>query len=239
MEIFAMESADKIRAEFDEIALRVDQEQNKDFSWEEKHDSLTRELLEHLPIPCGYALDVGCGLGAVTSKLAQRVERVLAVDISPEMIRVARERFKDRTNIEFLVADLLAWKIPSEIFDCIVSKTALHHMPLDAALEKMKAGLRPGCALLILDKYEPERKQGLALVALGAVRKQMKRFGRVLQRRILKAGHTRKHMRWGHDSGETYLSMSEVYRICRDMLPGAEIRTYKSGHFYSIIWYKP
>jgi ubiquinone/menaquinone biosynthesis C-methylase UbiE len=230
-----MQSADKIRAEFDQVALRLDEQQKKDFSWEARHYALIHDLLDRMPTPCRAALDVGCGLGAVTSQLAERAEHVLAIDISPEMIRVAHERFRDQPAVEFQVADLLAWEIPLEGFDWIVSKTALHHMPLGAGLEKMKVGLRAGGALLVIDKYEPEHKAGRAGPLVAAVKRLVKRFGR----RLLRARPAHKEMKWGHDPGETYMSLSEVYRVCHEVVPGAEIRIHEHKHLCSILWFRP
>ena len=49
-------------------------------------------LLKHLPAHCDQALEIGCGTGAFARALAARSNHVLGVDLSPEMIRLARER---------------------------------------------------------------------------------------------------------------------------------------------------
>jgi ubiquinone/menaquinone biosynthesis C-methylase UbiE len=113
-----------------------------------------RFLLRHVPQPWKPALEVGCGSGAFAHLLATRVERVLALDVSPQMIRLAHERLRQYPNITFHLADALSWEFPSDSFDCIVSIATFHHVPLEEMLIKMKRALRVNGVLLILDLYQ-------------------------------------------------------------------------------------
>lgn len=45
-------------------------------------------------------VDIGCGMGRITRALARRAARVIAVDVSPEMVRLAREHLADLANVE-------------------------------------------------------------------------------------------------------------------------------------------
>ena len=69
-------SMSAIQAEFDRIALHS----NSD-GWDHNnhyHDF----LLKHVPSRCSEALEIGCGTGEFARLLAQRSERVLALDLS-------------------------------------------------------------------------------------------------------------------------------------------------------------
>jgi ubiquinone/menaquinone biosynthesis C-methylase UbiE len=112
-------------------------------------------LLQHLPSNCHRALEIGCGTGAFARRMAKRSEHVLALDLSPEMIRLARERSTQFPNIEFRLADVLELTLPAGSFDAIASIATLHHLPLTEVLLKMKSALKPGGVLLILDLFEP------------------------------------------------------------------------------------
>jgi SAM-dependent methyltransferase len=101
----------------------------------------------------GEVLEVGCGTGEFTRLLAERCERVVAVDLSPRMIETARARSKDHPNVEYPVADAASWEFPSERFDCAASIATLHHLPLGPMLAKMRDALKPGGPLLLLDLY--------------------------------------------------------------------------------------
>ncbi|WP_322745360.1 hypothetical protein [Nostoc sp. LEGE 12447] len=54
------------------------------------------------------------------------------------------------------MADILKWEFPTEQFNVIVSIVIVHHLPLLLLLPNLKAALKPGGQLLILDlvKYE-------------------------------------------------------------------------------------
>mgnify|MGYP000952277805 CR=1 FL=1 len=130
-------SAERVRRDFDRIAHL-----QGEGSWD--HNShYHRFLLGRLPRRIGRALEVGCGTGSFARLLAERAEAVLGLDLSPEMIAIARERSARLPNVEFLVADALSWEYPSEEFDCVASIATLHHLPLKPMLERFRAALRP------------------------------------------------------------------------------------------------
>ena len=114
-------------------------------------------LLRHVRVGCQNALEVGCGTGAFARRLAERARHVVALDLSPEMIRVARSRSADFPNLEFDVADAISWDFPAAHFDCIVNIATLHHLPLREMILKLKDALRPGGVLIVLDLFEPKR----------------------------------------------------------------------------------
>ena len=91
-------------------------------------------LLERLPLRLDEALEVGCGTGAFARELAERCERVLAIDLSPRTVEVATERSKGYPNVEYAVADARSWVFPEDRFDCVASITTLHHLLLAPTL---------------------------------------------------------------------------------------------------------
>jgi ubiquinone/menaquinone biosynthesis C-methylase UbiE len=104
-----------VREDFDRIA---------DLSEAEGWDHNTHYhalLLRQLPERLNDALEIGCGTGAFARSLAERSERVLAVDLSPRMVDVARSRSKRHPNVEYLPVDADSWEFPAERFDCVAS----------------------------------------------------------------------------------------------------------------------
>ncbi len=136
-----------IRADFDRLAAFSQDGWNHNSHYH-------RFLLRHVPLHCRQAFEVGCGSGSFARLLAARAEQVLALDVSPQMIRLARERSQQYANIEFHMADALSWEFPANYFDCVVSIATLHHLPLEEMLMKMKRALRVNGVLLILDLYQ-------------------------------------------------------------------------------------
>jgi trans-aconitate 2-methyltransferase len=103
-------------------------------------DPMTRwgeTVLERLPLAGDErVLDAGCGSGRVTERLAERLPngQVVALDGSPAMVDVARERlapFGDR--IEYVVADL-GKPLPIEPVDAVLSTATFHWVPDHDAL---------------------------------------------------------------------------------------------------------
>jgi ubiquinone/menaquinone biosynthesis C-methylase UbiE len=223
-----------IQKDFDRIALvSVD--------GATQNDHYHNFLLRQLPSNCRDALEVGCGAGALARRLAQRSQNVLALDLSPEMIRIARERSTQFSNIEFELADVCDRVLPVESFDCIATIATLHHLPFREILLKMKAALRPGGVLLVLDLFQPQRNifkpEGLLdtflnVVAMGvSVSLRLIHHGRLLPRREVRDA-------WAaHERHDTYPTMSEVRELCAEILPGAKVRKHLLWR-YSIVWEK-
>ena len=65
-------------------------------------------ILRHVPNNCQNVLEVGCGTGSLARRLAERAQNVLALDLSSEMIRVARSHSADYQNLQFIQADAMS-----------------------------------------------------------------------------------------------------------------------------------
>ena len=76
-------------------------------------------------------LDAGCGTGALAVEAARRGADVTAVDISPTLIGIARERLPERMGegrIQFIAGDMLELRLGS--FDHVVAMDSLIHYSL-------------------------------------------------------------------------------------------------------------
>ncbi len=96
-------------------------------------------------------LDVGCGTGLYSIRLAEAGADVTAVDISPKMIEIARSKAQDRGQyIWFDQADMAQLPYPNRTFDMVVSITALEFAgdQLQALMEMARV-LRPGGKLVV------------------------------------------------------------------------------------------
>ena len=94
-------------------------------------------------------LDVACGTGVlIPDYLARNVRSVTAIDLSPEMVRIAREKFP-QPNVTVLCGDAERTAFSGR-FDRIVVYNALPHFP-DAArlIGTLSALLEPGGILTV------------------------------------------------------------------------------------------
>lgn len=83
-------------------------------------------------------LDVGCGDGVLTGKLAAQGCEVTGIDASPDMVRAARERGVDARLMDAAVMDF------DEEFDAVFSNAALHWMrPPEAVVRNIHRALKP------------------------------------------------------------------------------------------------
>jgi SAM-dependent methyltransferase len=93
----------------------------------------------------GRVLEVGCGWG----ELAEWIERdtgaeVVAIDLSPRMVELARER-----GVDARVADVQELPFADGEFDVVVAAWMLYHVPdLDRGLAELARVLRPGGRLV-------------------------------------------------------------------------------------------
>ncbi|MFD1336048.1 class I SAM-dependent methyltransferase [Oceanobacillus iheyensis] len=74
-------------------------------------------------------LDIATGGGHVAKKYAPYVENVIAADLTPEMLQVARTHLRDYTNIQYVVADAENLPFLDESFDLVSCRIAAHHFP--------------------------------------------------------------------------------------------------------------
>ena len=90
------------------------------------------EVRKSLPSGSGFmALDIGCGTGSVTIPLAERGFRVKAIDHSPEMIDIARQKAARKglhDRIEFIVGDAENTGFPDGMFDLVTCQGVIHHL---------------------------------------------------------------------------------------------------------------
>jgi len=110
------------------------------------------------PSSADLALDVSTGAGHNALALAPHVARVVATDLTPEMLAVARRLAAQRglRNVEFREADVRALPFPDRSFDLVTCRTAAHHYPeLGAAVREMARVLRPGGRLVVSDTVSP------------------------------------------------------------------------------------
>jgi SAM-dependent methyltransferase len=101
----------------------------------------------------GDVLEVACGSGLWTRRLAPRARRLVAVDSSPAMLELNRSRF-GRPNVEYVHADAFDWE-PGERFDAAVAGFFVSHVPPDRFerfWRQLASWLRPDGQVFIVDE---------------------------------------------------------------------------------------
>ncbi|MBN3896864.1 MAG: methyltransferase domain-containing protein [Nostoc sp. NOS(2021)] len=107
------------------------------FVWQYGEDLL--KLLN--PQPGESILDLGCGTGQLTEKIAQAGAEVMGVDYASEMIEKARQNYP---HIRFDVADARNFQV-DKLLDAVFSNAVLHWVKeADSAIASIHQSLKPG-----------------------------------------------------------------------------------------------
>jgi len=153
---------DKSRAYFDELAGRFGRDYVPGRSWK----GLAEALLKVLPFR--VVADLGSGEGTLAQLLAQRAEKVIAVDLSEKMVAFGQQlaRDHDLPNLDFRVGEIEAPPIGDSEVDLALLSQALHHaeQPPRAIAEAFRI-LQPGGRLIVLDLLQHSFEEARELYA--------------------------------------------------------------------------
>lgn len=107
-----------------------------------KDECIIGEILDNARLSSGdEVLDVACGTGVMFEYYLQRgVKKVIGIDISSKMAKIADEKFKDTACVEVVCGDVTEYKFGKK-FDQIVVYNAFPHFPDPEGLIKTLAGL--------------------------------------------------------------------------------------------------
>lgn len=97
-------------------------------------------------------LDVGCGTGAASRSAASLAASVVGIDLSPEMIRQARDLAEGIGNVHFEIADSEHLPFGDGTFTAVLCSNSFHHYPDPRrAVREMARVLAPGGRIVVGD----------------------------------------------------------------------------------------
>ena len=104
--------------------------------------------------------DLGAGTGTLADMIAPFVQRVMAVDRSPEMLAAAAVRLGERDNVDIREGELESLPVDDDALDLAVLMLVLH-FALDPGrvLGEAARALAPGGRLLVLDMRAHDRDE--------------------------------------------------------------------------------
>jgi SAM-dependent methyltransferase len=97
-------------------------------------------------------LEIGCGPGSVSLRLAAVASHVTGIDISDTAVRQATERAAKAGfgHVEFRVMNAEELDFPEQSFDFVCGRAILHHLDLERALRSLARVMHSnGCALFL------------------------------------------------------------------------------------------
>lgn len=186
-------------------------------------------------------LDIGCGVGCFCKKMAGKGGRVTGVDIDPGVIAAAQDgRAADRISYHCMNGEEL--EMLNEQFDLIVSRYCFHHLDIPKAEKGIKASLKPGGRMVIIDCYKEFWSLTGRWYVMKTAWQERGTLGmlRILPRLIYffapsRFEHVQSDIR--RLKIQVRYTLEEVERFYASYFPGCEIG--KIGCAFYIVWKKP
>lgn len=153
---------DTARAYFDELAGRFGRDYVPGRSWKALAEALIKVLNYKV------VADLGAGEGTLAQLLAQRAEKVIAVDLSPKMVEFGQALALQNglKNLEFRLGDIEEPPIEAGTLDLAILSQALHHAEHpQSAIDAAFRILKPGGRLIVLDLVHHSFEQARELYA--------------------------------------------------------------------------
>src|SRR6266496_1260618 len=88
-------------------------------------------------------LELGCGTGYFTRELARSGADIVAIDVSPELLEIAKANCST-PNVRYEIHNAYELSYPDAGFDSVVGSSVLHHLELEEALGEIYRVLKPG-----------------------------------------------------------------------------------------------
>lgn len=150
-------SDERLRSEFNAWARA-----GRGEGMEKGHRPIGEQAIELMAVSVGArVLDVGCGSGWATRLISKQAPqgRAIGIDISDEMVRLARETSASCPNVEFRVAR--AEKLPfkdNEFTHAFSMESLYYYGDMPAALKEITRVLMAGgCFVTVVDLYQENR----------------------------------------------------------------------------------
>ena len=170
------------RRELSESYFQEMAERSRDYAPGRGWHALSRVFLELIGTGGGVLADMGSGEGFVTLLVAPHMRKVIAVDLSEQMLNKAREEAArlGLQNIEFRQGDIESPPLAEAEVDVCLFSQALHHAADPGrAVAAAQASLRPGGKMIVLDVLQHQFEDARTLygdVWLGFAGQQIERW---------------------------------------------------------------
>jgi ubiquinone/menaquinone biosynthesis C-methylase UbiE len=173
----------------------------------------------------GYdVLEIACGTGYWTEVIAAAANSVLATDINPDMLSIARQRLSRVSNVRFKVADAYSLQGVKGYFTAAFSHWWWSHMPrsqISTFLTSLHKILTPGALVLFADQlvYDwPKRR--------------LDDEGNTLEERILEDGRR-------FEVVKNFPTEQEILRYLAGIAENIEYFQDLESGYWSIVYHTP
>jgi ubiquinone/menaquinone biosynthesis C-methylase UbiE len=185
-------------------------------------------------------LDIGCGRGVFTRKLAEKFKTVTGIDIIKEEIFKGGGHTGGGT---FSIMDANQLGIKDESIDTIISRYTFHHLDLTRASQEVKRCLKPGGKFVMVDTEETfwRLRSRICYFFYGVTHMGIINFIKILPDLLgyFFTKETRAHRREDilRLKRETRFMLDDFIRTYKQCFPGAEVGAHRWAGY--VVWQKP
>ena len=158
----------------------------------------------------------------------------MAIDLSPNSIQIAEQKSQHFKNIDYQIADS-RWDFPLEHFDAIASIATVHHLSIEQLIPKLKAALKPGGVLIVLDLLE---HHNLMDTLSDTIAVPLNWWLLKVKNGHLKPNPEATAAMKEHLRTDKYLNFSQANKVYISLLETAKVRRHLFWR-YSVVWQKP
>ena len=131
---------DRIAKEIQHGRFLAEQGAGEIWNWESQAGKLrwtrrVKMLSTHLRAGM-RVLELGCGTGYFTRELARSEAEIVAVDLSPELLEIAKTH-SSTPNVHYEIQNACALRCADAVFDSVVGSSVLHHLDIKKALPEI------------------------------------------------------------------------------------------------------
>lgn len=187
------------------------------------------KVINFLPENTNRALDAGCGPGILAIEMLEKAKKVIGVDISNNMLKVAKSNItlEQKSGIQFLQADLKNLPLKEMGFDFIACFGALHHLDINLTLDTFKKIINPNGRIVIVDYTTSQLHQHTSSIwqirrALKCAPKYMTTYGFSATLRILRFRMSKKWL--NHVCKDKLLTPDSYQDILSSKFPNSIIK---------------
>src|ERR1051326_1277628 len=147
VDVLSSQADRKLQEEFNQWASA-----GRGYEMENHHSDITDQTLALMGLkPSDRVLDLGCGTGWASRRLARVAAEVIGVDVADEMLRRAEQASSDSSNIRYVWGSAEKIPVPDNYFTKVLSvESFYYYADQGKALEELRRVLAPGGKLFIL-----------------------------------------------------------------------------------------
>lgn len=105
--------------------------------WQRRVEMLTKHIKKEDTV-----LELGCGTGYFTREILHTNAKVVAIDISPDLLNVARETISSE-NVTFVEENAYQMSFRDNQFDAVIGSSVLHHLDIEKAIAEIHRVMKP------------------------------------------------------------------------------------------------